>query len=148
MDRKYKKLRRKPDDSVIAGVCGGLGVYFDLDPVLFRMLFLFLTFTGGSGILIYFTLWLLIPREGTGEQPSQQTISENGREMKKKAEEIFESVKTGEGNNDERLLIGLFLLLLGIYFILNNLGLLWWVDVSQLWPIGLIGLGIILLIKR
>ena len=47
---------------MIGGVCGGLGDFFELDPVLFRAAFLVLAFLGGLGILLYVILWLLIPR--------------------------------------------------------------------------------------
>lgn len=60
---KTKKLRRSKKDRVIAGVCGGLGEYFSLDPVLFRVLFVFLAFIGAGGILLYILLWLVIPEK-------------------------------------------------------------------------------------
>ena len=46
---------------MIGGVCGGLGEFFELDPVLFRAAFLVLAVIGGLGILLYVALWLLIP---------------------------------------------------------------------------------------
>jgi phage shock protein PspC (stress-responsive transcriptional regulator) len=42
-------------------VCGGLGEFLELDPVLFRAAFLVLAVIGGLGILLYVALWLLIP---------------------------------------------------------------------------------------
>jgi phage shock protein PspC (stress-responsive transcriptional regulator) len=42
-------------------VCGGLGEYFELDPVLFRAAFLVLVLAGGLGILLYLALWLVVP---------------------------------------------------------------------------------------
>jgi len=61
-----KKLYRSIEDRKIAGVCGGLGEYFDLDPVLFRAAFVVLAFLGGLGILLYLVLWLLIPAAARG----------------------------------------------------------------------------------
>lgn len=47
---------------MLGGVCGGLGEYFDLDPVLFRILFALLALGGvGSGVVAYFLLWLIVP---------------------------------------------------------------------------------------
>ena len=46
----------------IAGVCGGLGEYFVLDAILFRICFLVLALYCGAGVLLYFVLWLLVPR--------------------------------------------------------------------------------------
>jgi len=49
---------------VIAGVCGGLSNYFNVDPVLIRAIFLFLLLVGGGGLL-YIILWIIVPRETT-----------------------------------------------------------------------------------
>ena len=55
------RLRLSGTDRKIAGVCGGLGEYFELDPVLFRAAFVVLAFAGGLGILLYLALWLVVP---------------------------------------------------------------------------------------
>lgn len=54
-------LRRSRTDRVISGVSGGLGEYFEVDPVIFRVLFAVLSFFGGIGLLAYGLAWLLIP---------------------------------------------------------------------------------------
>ncbi|MEE8335231.1 MAG: PspC domain-containing protein [Candidatus Neomarinimicrobiota bacterium] len=56
-----KRIFRNPDDNIIGGVCGGLGSYFDVDPVWFRLGFVIGTLIGGSGILIYLILWFIVP---------------------------------------------------------------------------------------
>ena len=58
-----RKLLRSRDDRVIGGVAGGLGRYFDLDPILFRIGFVALAFLGGAGILLYLAALLLVPNE-------------------------------------------------------------------------------------
>lgn len=61
MENSQNELRRQ--DGIIAGICGGLGVFFGLNPLWFRVLFLALMLPGGlPGILIYVVLWLIIPR--------------------------------------------------------------------------------------
>jgi phage shock protein PspC (stress-responsive transcriptional regulator) len=65
--RKMKKLHRFVEDRKIAGVCGGLGDYFDLDPVFFRLFFLVSLLFGGLGALAYLILWIMVP-EKTGTQ--------------------------------------------------------------------------------
>lgn len=58
---KEKKLRRQ--DGMVAGVCGGLGAFFGINPFWFRLLFLFLMLPGGlPGLLPYLLLWVIIPR--------------------------------------------------------------------------------------
>lgn len=63
-----RKLYRDTDNAVIAGVSAGLGAYFDIDPVLFRIIFCALIFAGGSAILIYILLWIAMPEAKTAHQ--------------------------------------------------------------------------------
>lgn len=60
-----KKFYRSTTDKCIGGVCGGLGEYFDIDPLIFRMLFLILFCGFGTGLVAYIVIWLLAP-----ERPS------------------------------------------------------------------------------
>lgn len=62
-----RRLARARDGRVIAGVCQGAGRYFDIDPVIFRIVLAVLTVFGGAGVLIYALGWLLIPAEGSPE---------------------------------------------------------------------------------
>jgi phage shock protein PspC (stress-responsive transcriptional regulator) len=65
-----KKLHRVPGSKKIAGVCAGLGEYFDLDPLLFRLLFVISVFFGGVGLVVYVLLWIMVPEApGAGGQP-------------------------------------------------------------------------------
>src|SRR2546428_8842047 len=59
-------LRRSRDDRVIAGVCGGLGRYLGVDPVLLRVAFVVLALGGGAGFLIYGGGGLGVPKAGPG----------------------------------------------------------------------------------
>ncbi len=58
-----KKLYRSRKDKIIGGVCGGLAKYFEIDPVLIRILFVLLTLFHLSGVFIYLILLILIPQE-------------------------------------------------------------------------------------
>ena len=55
-----KKLYRSKKDSKIAGVCSGMGDYFEIDPVIVRLIFLVTLFIG-AGPLVYLVGWLIIP---------------------------------------------------------------------------------------
>jgi phage shock protein PspC (stress-responsive transcriptional regulator) len=66
-----RRISRPRDDRVIAGVCAGLGRYFGVDPVLFRVAAIALIFFGGAGALLYLAAILLIPEEGE-EDPSRR----------------------------------------------------------------------------
>ena len=63
MSEATKKLYRSRTERWFAGVCGGLGNYFGVDPTLVRVIFVILSLTFGSGFLIYLVLWLIIPNE-------------------------------------------------------------------------------------
>ncbi|GAB4209835.1 MAG: PspC domain-containing protein [Roseiflexaceae bacterium] len=56
------RLMRSRTESIFAGVCGGLGDYFGVDPVIVRLIFVLVTLTTGLGLLIYPVLWLSMPR--------------------------------------------------------------------------------------
>src|SRR5689334_19729350 len=60
-----RPLRRSESDKVFGGVAGGLGDYFGVDPLLFRVLFVAAAFFSGAGILAYLIAWLAIPEQGT-----------------------------------------------------------------------------------
>jgi phage shock protein PspC (stress-responsive transcriptional regulator) len=64
--RAPRRLRRSRAERKIAGVCGGLGEFTDIDPVLFRVLFVVLAFMGGMGILLYVAFWLAMPDAPAG----------------------------------------------------------------------------------
>jgi phage shock protein PspC (stress-responsive transcriptional regulator) len=60
-----RQLRRSRDDRMIGGVCGGLGRYVGIDPIIFRIVLAALAIFGGVGLLLYALGWLLIPEDGT-----------------------------------------------------------------------------------
>ncbi|MGC4949774.1 PspC domain-containing protein [Streptomyces sp. DT224] len=69
------RLHRSPRHKVVAGVCGGLGRYCDVDPVIFRIVLGVLSVTGGFGLIFYGFAWLLIPAEGEDENEARRLLS-------------------------------------------------------------------------
>lgn len=63
-----KKLYRDPDDKKIAGVCGGLGAYFNIDATLIRIVFVVLLLGYGSAFIAYIILWIVMPEALTVAQ--------------------------------------------------------------------------------
>jgi phage shock protein C len=63
MSDTVKRLYRSREERMLAGVCGGLGSYFAVDPTLVRVLFVLFGLVVGGGILAYLILWILIPLE-------------------------------------------------------------------------------------
>ncbi|GAC1412731.1 MAG: PspC domain-containing protein [Candidatus Doudnabacteria bacterium] len=55
-----KKLHLSKEHSLIAGVCGGLAEYFETDPTIIRIIFVFFSFVGGGSIFVYLVLWFFM----------------------------------------------------------------------------------------
>ncbi len=89
-----KRLVRTRDDSVLAGVCGGFGRYFNLDSALVRLLWVFFTIFGGSGVLAYLVAVFIIPDESTGKDVTPRRLI--------------------DGFNDKTILWGVLVVLVGI----------------------------------
>jgi phage shock protein C len=102
---------------VIAGVCGGLGRYFNTDSVWFRLGFVVLTVAGGAGLLIYLIAWLIIPEAAPGES--------------------LESGPTDIGAQGP-VVAGVALVGLGLMLLFNTL--VPWFD-QVMWPLAVIAAG-------
>lgn len=61
MVKEIKRLYRSKKNKIIAGVCGGIGEYFNIDPVFIRLFWVLCVFAWGFGILAYLIAWLIIP---------------------------------------------------------------------------------------
>lgn len=93
-----KRLYRDPSRKVIGGVCGGLGAYFNMDPVIVRLIMVFLFLLNGLGLLIYIILWIVVPEAKTTAQRLEMYGEEVNIEniekwIKKEYLEIEKSVK-------------------------------------------------------
>lgn len=64
-----RRLRRSPDQKMIAGVIGGLAEYFERDPALLRVLYIFISIFSAAfpGIVVYLILWAIVPMRKPGE---------------------------------------------------------------------------------
>lgn len=69
-----RRLTRSREQRVVAGVAGGLGEYFGIDPVVFRIGFVALALLGGSGILLYLIGWLVLPEAGHRRSIGQAAV--------------------------------------------------------------------------
>lgn len=117
MNDAPKKLYRSRTDRIIAGVCGGLGEFFNIDPVLFRIVFIVLLFTGGSGFLIYLVMMLIIPKENEGagidlnKEKVKETLKESAENIKREAEEMKHRMNRSEGRSGKPESFSLYSLL-------------------------------------
>jgi len=91
---RSRRLYRDPENSVIGGVCGGLAAYFNVDPVIFRLLFVIFFFAGGASILVYAILWIVLPRADTAAQKLEMRGEKvNVSNLEKKIREEYDNVK-------------------------------------------------------
>ena len=58
-----RKLYRSKTDRALAGVCGGLAQYFNVDATLIRVLFVLLAVLGGAGLVVYVAMWIIVPNQ-------------------------------------------------------------------------------------
>lgn len=150
-----KKLYRSKTNRVILGVAGGLGEYFEIDPIIVRLIFVLLTIWGGAGILFYIIAAIIIPEEpGTkskkddieeGEVIDDEKIKKNAKDFSDKAKAAAQDIATEYKAKPNRgaQIFGLILLFIG----LSLLGQFYfpWISFDKLWPIVLIVLGMVLI---
>ena len=60
---KTKRLYRSKKDRVIGGVCGGIGEYFNIDPIIVRLICILLLLASGAGLVAYIIAWIIIPEK-------------------------------------------------------------------------------------
>jgi len=95
-----KKLYRSRKDTKIAGVCGGIAEYFNVDSNIIRLLAVLTIFFGGGGIIAYIIAWIIIPLEPVEDESSDKQTTrsreENQAETIVDAEIIDDSEKKKE----------------------------------------------------
>jgi phage shock protein C len=143
------RLYRSKTDSMIGGVCGGLGQYLGVDPTFIRLAFVLLAVFGGGGVLIYLILWIVIPLEGRSASTTQQTIQDNAQDLADRAREFGKGFERGiddpsrQATRNGGMWFGLILILLGGLFLVENL---FHFNLGQFWPVILIFIGILMLV--
>ncbi len=141
--KSYSQIYRSETNKFIGGVCGGLGEYFNIDPSIIRLVFVLLTVFGGSGIIIYLVLWIIIPSKS---QKGSQDFKERIHEV---AQDIKNSVKNHRIHEPHnRHFIAYAAILIGILFLLDNFGFNTYFSFGRLWPLLLILLGISIILRK
>lgn len=143
----HSRLYRSRTDSVLGGVCGGLGRYLGVDPTVVRLFFVLLVLAGfGTGFLIYCVLWLVVPAEGYQGTGAEDTIRSGANEIAQRAQ----TLSARPGDQQTGIIIGGALVLVGLVFLLQNVLGPWlpWLGLGTLWPLILIGIGLTLFVRR
>jgi phage shock protein C len=135
-----KKLYLSGEDKMVAGVCGGIAKYLNIDAIWVRLVFLITTFTSGVGLIAYIIFWILVP-ENPNQKKIQKTVAEE------KVSEFSEKIKNSKVESSSgRYLGGIILISIGCIFLFEEL--FWSINWDYFWPVLLIGLGVYILVKK
>ena len=148
---KNKRLYRSANNKVFGGVAGGIADYFDIDPIIIRLLFVIIAVAGGGGVIVYLILWIALPLEpitpftmnmGSGESftadnPGDQSTAD----FTSGTSNPFEIPVKPENRNS--LIGGIVLISIGILFLANRF--IPNIDFGDLWPLLLVILGGVLI---
>ncbi|MEN8117795.1 MAG: PspC domain-containing protein [Bacteroidota bacterium] len=142
--KRKRRLYRDPDHRVLGGVCGGLGAYFNIDPVILRIIFAVLFFvTSGAALLAYLILWIAVPKavntaqrlEMRGQEATVKNIEKSIKEEVKEVKESYEKFKESntyskgkksmEGAGDVvynifKVLLKVFVIVVGVVLVISG----------------------------
>lgn len=143
-----EKLTKSKSDRMIAGVCGGIAEYFDVDPTLIRVAFVILALANGLGILLYIILAIVMPEPKDKAKAEQNSTDEPVTDEYSK-DEGFTKIKGLENRNhtDRTVWLGVILIILGVFLIVDRFNIFWWLGWDVLWPSILILIGLWILVR-
>ena len=152
MKRLYKSRKNK----VVDGVCGGIAEYFEVDPVLVRVIFVLFFFFGGSAIIAYIVGMLIMPRVPLETEQETGKVPEPGESPGKTPAEAEAAKPVPASASAGSLIIGILLIVIGGIFLMSNFDFpffhrfFWWFR-FHFWdffiPGIIIVLGLLLIVK-
>lgn len=147
-----EKLIKSKNDRMLAGVCGGIAEYFDVDPTLIRVAFVILALANGLGILLYIILAIVMPepedKDKNRETTEKYTTGEPATAEYSRNEDITKTKSPETRNHTDRTVwLGVILIILGIFLIVDRFNVFWWLGWDVLWPGILILIGLWILIR-
>lgn len=174
-----KKLYRNEHDKTLAGVASGVADYLHIDVTIVRLLFVLSTiFLAGTGIIVYIVLWIVSPVKNDPTAKFKQFTDyyqanpkgdtafnssgafnnpyENAEQTKWNTPNANQDIKfeAPKANNNDtgRTIVGLILLVLGVYFLLKQWGFVpYWFNIFKLyklWPLAIVALGVGLIFRN
>ncbi|MDX1535819.1 MAG: PspC domain-containing protein [Candidatus Spechtbacterales bacterium] len=156
MDKSSKKLYRSRMDKMVAGVAGGIGEYFNIDPVLIRLLFVLLALAEGAGVLLYIILIFIVPKAPITENASAEEEEEKSGDPVDEVvadvkEGVQETVKKMKDNSDvmfsEKRVLGFGVIIIGIIVLLSETFPVILLGQEIIWAILIILLGLFIIFK-
>lgn len=155
------RLERSNTNRVVSGVCGGIAEYLAVDATLVRVAFVVMAVFGGVGVLAYIVLLILMPQPGqpapftkpvaTGTTADTTAPMDAGSTATEPSmmpvTPVDPAVREAEAER-RRTAFGYVLVALGVIFLLGNAGAFRFVQWQFIWPIVLIGIGVLFLLQR
>lgn len=145
-----QKLYRSNSDRVIAGLCGGLGDFFDVDSTIIRIIFIILTIWGGVGVILYLIGMIVVPAEPseydkTTEQAKKRGSDPDFSEFEAKIKSAANDIKNNFEHNKRKNMkgnyfLGCFITLAGVLLLIQNFFPRY--GLHLLWPIIVILFGL------
>jgi phage shock protein PspC (stress-responsive transcriptional regulator) len=158
------RLERSNTNRVIGGVCGGIAEYLAVDPTLVRVVFVVTTIlTAGLGVLAYIALLILMPLPGRpapfttgGSQTAATDTTPRGDSdpaattsvVATPSKPAVDPAQHEAEAERRRMAVGYLLIALGVAFFLSNAGAFRFVQWQYIWPLVLIGIGVLFLVQR
>ncbi|PKL86819.1 MAG: hypothetical protein CVV22_01640 [Ignavibacteriae bacterium HGW-Ignavibacteriae-1] len=139
MGRKLYKSRRS---KMIGGVAGGLGDYFDIDPVIIRVLFIMTAFAWGVSVIAYILLWIVLPENPDEVENFYDFVNDPNKDMNMDNYADFDDSKQ---KKDRRVIAGAFLIIIGAVILLDKVTD--WLTFGYIWPLVLVAVGGYLIYK-
>lgn len=175
-----KKLYRNEHDKVLGGVSSGVADYMQVDVTIIRILFVLATiFLAGTGLIAYLVMWIMLPVKNDPaakfskfndyfknnpnsfdmfNSPNAFSNPQNsGTQTKWNTENTNfgqqpDFSKFNKSNDTSKTVVGLILLVLGVYFLLRQMGWVpYWFNIFhvwKLWPLAIIAVGVSLIFKN
>ncbi len=151
-----KRLERSATNRVVGGVCGGIGEYLEIDATLVRIVFIVATVvTAGGFFLAYIAGLVLMPlpdRPAPFGRATTPPAGDMGATPDATAGDTTAPIaprpRDSEAEERRRSTVGYLLVALGLVFLLANLGAFRFVRGDLVWPLVLVGLGVLLLAQR
>ncbi len=159
-----KRLYRSSTNRVLLGICGGLGEYFSIDPVIMRVVVvaIILATTIIPGVIAYFILGLIIPLKGATSSSPRDNIKENLEDIRASTNKLGENIRStfssqsatggvptqeagssASSKNNGLLVLGVLIIVIGVAFLLWNI--YGWVF-RYVWPAMLVVAGVLIIV--
>ena len=137
------RLYKSQDDRILFGVAGGHAEYFNIDPVIVRVGWVILTVvTGGIAALVYLVLAIVTPEDHS----RAPTVADEDESASEDDTGYREEGRRSPNRHRARYAIAAVLIVVGILFLLSNLGVFNVVRWDLIWPVAIIALGLAILI--